>query len=431
MRMSEANKAVVRRFVEEIWHQGHLEAIEEFIAPHYGPNPTFVSPGAKRRSPIMHDAMDNSDEARVLLSAAARASSKPTTTVTVPTASGTTTTQAAATPVTPDDYATKLGWKFQPNSPIGAVFTDPSDKLFQWSGTEMVPVPPPQACLLQGWAFDAGTGIFTDPKGQRYRWNRKAMVSILPNRPDDPRLDGWYHTIELGNGLVSRGTYDHRSVVACYGLPESLRGKTALDVGTADGFWAFELERRGAERVVAIDVARYGDFDWLPQIKAKMEGACDAPTGFRFEMARALRGSRVERKVCNIYDLSPETVGGLFDVVFCGSLLVHLQNPLKALVHIRSVTKEMAIIESPVDPELDARLPDRPVLSFGALRIETEPGEDCWYWSFSARALEKMLAYAGFIETERQAQFFIPPASSQPTVAINAYPSRVDRNPDY
>ncbi len=73
----------------------------------------------------------------------------------------------------------------------------------------------------------------------------------LPTQPDDPRLDQWYHTIDLGNGLTTRGIFDHRSVVHCYGLPESLEGKTCLDVGTGDGFFAFEMERRGAARVVA------------------------------------------------------------------------------------------------------------------------------------------------------------------------------------
>ena len=33
--MSEELKAVVRRFLEEIWHKGNLDAIEEFIAPNY------------------------------------------------------------------------------------------------------------------------------------------------------------------------------------------------------------------------------------------------------------------------------------------------------------------------------------------------------------------------------------------------------------
>ena len=98
---------------------------------------------------------------------------------------------------------------------------------------------------------------------------RSASDDALPKDQDDPRLREWYHTIELGNGLLSRGRYDHRSIVDCYGLPESLEGKTAL-AWTCDGFWAFELERRGSQQVVAIDVERWGDFDFLPRIRNAM-----------------------------------------------------------------------------------------------------------------------------------------------------------------
>src|SRR5262245_3957816 len=154
----------------------------------------------------------------------------------------------------------------------------------------------------------------------------------LPVSQSDPRLQNWYHTIELGNGLVSHGTYDHRSVVNSYGIPASLAGKSVLDIGTFDGFWAFEFERRGADRVVAVDVASIGDFDWLPSIRP----ALGAPTNDRqsnFKLAHAMRRSRVERQICSVYDLSPTTVG-TFDVVFCGDVLLHLFSPFQALLNI-------------------------------------------------------------------------------------------------
>ena len=44
--------------------------------------------------------------------------------------------------------------------------------------------------------------------------------------------------------------------------PQSLRGKRCLDVGTYDGFWAFEMERRGAAEVVAVDVLDHARWDW-------------------------------------------------------------------------------------------------------------------------------------------------------------------------
>ena len=55
----------------------------------------------------------------------------------------------------------------------------------------------------------------------------------------------WYHTLELSPGVTTSATYDHRDYVRRYGFPEDMTGWTVLDVGTADGFCAFEFERRG------------------------------------------------------------------------------------------------------------------------------------------------------------------------------------------
>src|SRR5262249_59807856 len=89
----------------------------------------------------------------------------------------------------------------------------------------------------------------------------------LPTSADDPRLNDWYHTLELAPGIVTRAVWDHRTTRDKVGIPSSLKGKTALDVGTADGFWAFEMEKRGADKVVAIDIGRAGDVDLLPRYR--------------------------------------------------------------------------------------------------------------------------------------------------------------------
>jgi tRNA (mo5U34)-methyltransferase len=70
----------------------------------------------------------------------------------------------------------------------------------------------------------------------------------------------WYHTLELAPGLETKGWFDLRADVPRYGLPERMDGLRALEVGTWDGFWAFEMERRGAE-VVALDLDDERDLD--------------------------------------------------------------------------------------------------------------------------------------------------------------------------
>ena len=239
----------------------------------------------------------------------------------------------------------------------------------------------------------------------------------LPKTPDDPRLEGWYHTIELGDGLVSKGTFDHRSVVDRYGIPESLEGKTVLDIATGDGFWAFEMERRGADRVVAIDVPRMGECDWLPRMRSRIGDAVNwDPWPTHFRLAHSMRRSEVEYRFCNVYDLSPYSVG-VFDIVFCGSLLVHLQNPLQALLAVRSVTSEMAIIETLTDPMFEDH-PERPLLSFGFPGPEEQPGENNHYWLTSPAALAKMLEYSDFASVHPRPPFDLPPSGPRVSTVV-------------
>lgn len=81
----------------------------------------------------------------------------------------------------------------------------------------------------------------------------------------------WYHTIELGHGLVTPGPYDHRPLLHHHGLPGDLTGKTVLDIGPAQGFFAFEFEKRGAARVVAVELPRWSEHDGSASLKASFE----------------------------------------------------------------------------------------------------------------------------------------------------------------
>src|SRR5438874_6582233 len=101
------------------------------------------------------------------------------------------------------------------------------------------------------------------------------------------RID-WYQTQELAPGLVTPGMFDLRPYVDRYGIPADLSGIRALDVGTFEGFWAFELERRGAE-VTALDVDRLHQLDWPARLRPSEDGR----RGEGFELAREMLGSSV------------------------------------------------------------------------------------------------------------------------------------------
>src|ERR671931_229568 len=72
----------------------------------------------------------------------------------------------------------------------------------------------------------------------------------------------WYHTIDLGGGVVTAGVDDTPQRLARLNLPESLSGQTVLDIGAWDGFFSFECERRGAARVVAADHYAWHGAGW-------------------------------------------------------------------------------------------------------------------------------------------------------------------------
>jgi tRNA (mo5U34)-methyltransferase len=148
----------------------------------------------------------------------------------------------------------------------------------------------------------------------------------------------WYHVIELAPGVETPGWFDLRPVLDRMPWPD-VRGLRCLDIGTYDGFLAFEMERRGAAEVVAVDIGHHEDWDWVPRVRNLGPvhlAAIAGEKGAGFAVAHDALGSTVQREVVSVYDLAPERLG-TFDVVVCGSLLLHLRDPLRALEAIRSV----------------------------------------------------------------------------------------------
>jgi tRNA (mo5U34)-methyltransferase len=179
------------------------------------------------------------------------------------------------------------------------------------------------------------------------------------NGLDDEQLDAtaliasnelWYHTMELVPGVVTPGWFDLRPVLDLLPWPE-VRGKRCLDVGTYDGMLAFELERRGASEVWATDVANHEDWDWLPRDRRQGVDYLRSIAGQKgrgFEIAAQILESNVRRRFVNAYDLGAADIGE-FDVVVCGSLLLHLRDPFRALESIRQVCRGVFLSIEPVD----------------------------------------------------------------------------------
>ncbi len=141
----------------------------------------------------------------------------------------------------------------------------------------------------------------------------------------------WYHSIPLGNGIVTPGIDRPLDRLDRMGIPANLSGKSVLDIGAWDGFFSFEAERRGAARVVATD-----SHAWRDRGKSG------------FEFAREALGSKVEDRDLDVMDLSPSTVG-VFDLVLFLGVLYHMKDPLAGLEHVASVTVGQVIVATAVD----------------------------------------------------------------------------------
>src|SRR3954469_4520785 len=99
----------------------------------------------------------------------------------------------------------------------------------------------------------------------------------------------WYHTLELGNGVVTKGMFDHRPHMKHYPIPADLTGKRCLDGATMDGYWAFEMERRGAASVTALDLEDPEALDWPAALRGQ-DKTMDETKPLRFALQKERSG---------------------------------------------------------------------------------------------------------------------------------------------
>jgi tRNA (mo5U34)-methyltransferase len=190
---------------------------------------------------------------------------------------------------------------------------------------------------------------------------------------------GWYHTMDLLPGLSTQGVADLRSFLP-KALPADLTGKRCLDIGTFDGFWAFAMEERGAASVVGIDVDDTEQLEHPPLKRAANIANARASgivPGEGFRLAKRIKGSSVERVSCNVYDLTPDVIGGKVDFVLVGTILQHLRQPVSALERVRDVLAPggTAVIVETIHAALTLRHPRMPV---GEFRAASAKGSFTW-----------------------------------------------------
>lgn len=136
---------------------------------------------------------------------------------------------------------------------------------------------------------------------------------------------GLYHSFRLPNGALAAGAMSlswQQDRLESFRIPEDLTGKRVLDIGPWDGYYTFEMERRGAE-VTAID---YVDLD-------------------TFRALHRAYHSRARYICMDIYELDVAKVGA-FDIVLCLGVLYHLKHPLLALEKLCSISRDVCVVDT-------------------------------------------------------------------------------------
>jgi tRNA (mo5U34)-methyltransferase len=127
----------------------------------------------------------------------------------------------------------------------------------------------------------------------------------------------WHQRFELVPGVETPGSHPIDVLFDLGGVPRDLQGKSVLDIGTSNGGAAFLMERRGASRVVAVDIY--------------------PPDWFGFGELRKFLGSNVEYVHGTVYDLPRRLSGMTFDLLLFWGVLYHLRHPLLALDVVRTL----------------------------------------------------------------------------------------------
>jgi tRNA (mo5U34)-methyltransferase len=229
-----------------------------------------------------------------------------------------------------------------------------------------------------------------------------SATSALRERIEE--LGPWFHNLRLG-GLQTAPDHflgDYPSFKwQCFSdaLPHDLSGRTVLDIGCNGGFYALEMKRRGADRVVAID----SDERYLRQAA----------------LAAEVTGLSIELHQMSVYEIA--RLGRRFDLVLFMGVLYHLRHPLLALDLIRAhVAGDMLVCQSlqrgyatvaaiaedyPFEETEVFLEPGAPRMQFIEHRFARDPTN---WWIPNAPCTEAMLRSAGFrIECRKGTDIYI------------------------
>jgi len=183
-------------------------------------------------------------------------------------------------------------------------------------------------------------------------------------------------------------------------------GKTFADIGAlwgVDGLNSFIAEESGATRSVAVDIY---------------------PASKKFIEEKNRKNSKVEFVQGDINMTSTTNQIGVCDVVLCSGVLYHTPDPVHLLTRLRSITKEILILNTSSIPEIPGiknvsvfypfldskqrKIWNRGIGSQKSITgpYEPEEGYGNWFWGMTPSAIESMLKCTGFEAIESHLEAF-------------------------
>ena len=151
-------------------------------------------------------------------------------------------------------------------------------------------------------------------------------------------LGEWFHNLNL-HGIPTApqhflGDFPNikwRNIAGA--IPDDLTGAEVLDVGCNAGFYSLEMKKRGAARVLGIDV----DDRYLKQA----------------QFAAKTLGAQIELQKCSVYDT--DQIPGQFDYVLFMGVFYHLRYPLYALDKLIKKVRGKLVFQTMVRGSGDAQ----------------------------------------------------------------------------
>ena len=199
-------------------------------------------------------------------------------------------------------------------------------------------------------------------------------------RPTQATIDQyfWFHSIDFGNGVVSRGMKSHAALeqeTTAYFQGLDLTGRSLLDVGAWNGAVSFAAKRRGAGRLVATDKHTWAH----PRYRGRET----------FELGRSLLGLDIEAVEIDVPDLSPERVGTFEIVLFLG-VFYHLFDAPTLTKRVSELATDLLILETHQDA-LELGRPGMIYYSGATLN-----GDKSNFWGPNPECIYEMLREIGF-----------------------------------